>query len=113
MGYGIPNFEIARELLNFTVGVNEMEPNPKSLSVYPNPLNGSHFSVVLPPGASKQVELKLFDMSGRMVYSDQLQRGELSLLAINLDQRLESGIYTLAIFDKSNQNIGNAKIVAP
>jgi hypothetical protein len=48
-----------------------------------------------------------------MVYSDQLQRGQLSLLAVNLNQRLDAGIYTLAIFDKGNQNIGTAKIVAP
>lgn len=113
MGYGIPDFEIARELLNFTVGVNDKARESNTLNVYPNPLNGMEFNVVLPAGASDQVEVKLFDMSGRMVYSHQLQLGELSLLAINLDQRLDAGIYTLAIFDKANQNIGNAKIVAP
>lgn len=113
MGYGIPDFELARGLLNFTVGVNDINGESSSLKVFPNPIDGITFNVVLPENTAKRVEAKLYDLSGRMVYSAQYQSDGLSLLSFELNQKLEAGIYILAIFDADNQTLGTAKIVSP
>ena len=65
MGYGVPDFAAAHVLLEMTAGVADVAASG-SLTVYPVPFRDEFF-VQLPAGNEGQVEVTLFDATGRSV----------------------------------------------
>jgi hypothetical protein len=86
---------------------NEVEE--QSLNVYPNPAN-EELNIRSETMANGQANLALFDVTGRMVFSSNLQI-ENATLAEQIDLRtLTKGIYLLKVIDANGQ-ISQQKIV--
>ncbi|MFN2423223.1 MAG: S8 family serine peptidase [Cryomorphaceae bacterium] len=72
MGYGIPDFELARTLLE-TVGTSaSAKAEGQNLRLYPNPYADGPLYIIWPEHFAGSVALRIFDMSGRMVVQRQL-----------------------------------------
>lgn len=69
MGYGIPDFEIARILLGQVVGVHNpiVEKRSKTFQVYPNPYRGGEMRTNLIPEISFPVNLVILTASGKSI----------------------------------------------
>ncbi len=93
-GRGIWDFNIDRVVTS--IPSNKMI-SYTPLELYPNPSNGQ-FTVKLPATASgKKVMLKLFDVNGRLVFSE--QRRSAKNFQMNFEQ-LEAGYYFLSLHDQ-------------
>lgn len=103
MGYGIPDFELARTLLE-TVGTSASEKTEgRSLRLYPNPYAGGPLHIIWPGHFAGSVALRIFDMSGRMVGQRQLRiDGENSTSEITRGMSdLKPGLY-IAVAENDN-----------
>lgn len=78
------------------VGVEEIKAED-NLSVYPNPINGNSLTIDFQKNISSMVEVKLYDMTGKLILSEKLVpiNGKATLLF----NQLLSGIYLLQIND--------------
>jgi len=82
LGYGIPNFKLAYELA--------LNIESKPVTIFPNPVYD--YLKILSSIASN-LEVKLFDMSAKLLYSDTIS-GVLN----NIDMRnLNKGVYLLEV----------------
>ena len=82
LGYGIPNFKLAYELA--------LNIESKPVTIFPNPVDD--YLKILSSIASN-LEVKLFDMSAKLLYSDTIS-GVLN----NIDMRyLNKGVYLLEL----------------
>ena len=95
LGYGIPDFYAADVLLELSTAVPEREAN--GLLVFPMPFT-TGFTVQLPTEHSGLLQLELFDMSGRSVWSRSVSAAS-SILQIQdqLVANLKPGPYLLRI----------------
>jgi hypothetical protein len=73
-------------------GLEEVNSNQLSLSVFPNPSNGE-FSISLQTDASDPVQVKIFNSMGALVYQNSMDFGS-TQMNINI-QELPSGVYQL------------------
>jgi hypothetical protein len=76
-----------------------------SLSVYPNPLKGSRFSISHQQAFSaKDLSLKLFDLQGRLIVDQTIENA--ANVEVNLNKELASGVYILNLSDgKASQSV--------
>jgi hypothetical protein len=76
-----------------------------SLSVYPNPLKGSRFSISHQQAFSgKDLSLKLFDLQGRLIVDQTIENAP--NVEVNLNKELASGVYILNLSDgKASQSV--------
>ncbi len=70
IGYGIPNFYIAYQLLENSLNVKSIASNP-TLNIYPNPVNG--ICTYTLPHAGK---VSITDLGGRVIYDTYQTEGE-------------------------------------
>ena len=78
----------------FTVGVNDVPQNESSLSIYPNPATENITINFI--STSKNILVKIYDVSGRLVKNiDNVTSGEST---INISE-LENGLYIINITD--------------
>ncbi len=98
---GIAGLDISNwsEVWNFkveAVGVEDLF-NEKSLSIYPNPSNGS-FTIDLNCTEVANYDVSIYDISGKIIYSTEFkcQQG-VNKLNLNLSQELSKGVYTIGI----------------
>jgi len=91
MGYGIPDFCLANDILNGNVNVPSLEET--SMSIYPNPTSGNlHISGLSTDG--KAIIISVYDNLGRPVFNEaRISKTELNL---NLSE-LTNGIYHLVL----------------
>lgn len=112
IGYGIPNFRIAFENLtnerilrnSNTFGGNN------SIFIYPNPFR-DHFTVLIKPDNTAMGTFKLYDMAGRLHFSQliSLQSGQARAIQFNNLPPLPRGIYILRFSDE--KSIQSFKVV--
>jgi hypothetical protein len=83
----------------------QLGPQIKINTVYPNPNIGS-VQVMFTPISLDPVEIRLFDMVGRMVWEDQLsiQVFEKQDLAFDLPNKLSRGVYILELKQKGSKD---------
>ena len=80
MGYGIPDFEVARAILNGVVSnVNEREKR-QSFGIFPNPYSEGVLSIVAPDDGRTYEVITVWDVSGRMIAHQQLN----STISVNV-----------------------------
>jgi len=82
------------------IGINEGESN--KLSVFPNPFTES----ITIQNVNEEHQIQIIDMSGRLIYSSNIAKGQ----QLNLSQ-LNSGIYSLQLFDKKGNFVVSKKII--
>lgn len=81
--------------VQFSIGIEETEAGIQRISVYPNPAT-SRFFVNIDLLQSSDVTLKLYDVTGAVVYTDKLSGS--SIVASTVDcSRLAAGMYHLRI----------------
>lgn len=97
LGYGIPNFWIAHEILSG--GFNFNQNQGIHLTVYPNPFI-DHINIQIEDLDIENFELNLMDLHGKLLYTDQnlFPFGDLNLRSLNEEiQNLSAGFYLLEI----------------
>lgn len=96
LGYGIPNFTNA--YFGEILGVDEEDRIP--WKIYPNPLTNGDLTLV--HDSQLQLQVKLFDSTGRLVSDQQLERNSTAFpFSINL-AFLRPGMYFIQVFDGKN-----------
>ncbi|MFN2429487.1 MAG: S8 family peptidase [Cryomorphaceae bacterium] len=74
LGYGIPNFQIARDLLEAILTL-ENQNNPQQLSLFPNPAVGNDLWLRAPAHAGEELEYRITDMGGKLIVQDRVRVG--------------------------------------
>jgi serine protease AprX len=100
IGYGIPDFMLAHEILTLSIGVEERDS--PTIQVFPMPFQNS-IEILYP--ADGPADIQLFDLAGRTVYmahSVHVQGGRLLLNDAQL-ARLSAGSYVLAMTAGGNR----------
>ncbi|WP_207424931.1 LamG-like jellyroll fold domain-containing protein [Desertivirga brevis] len=70
----------------------------EKLVVYPNPLVNNTLSIQVPPAIkTKDIDIKVSDLTGKIVYKTKIVRGMSGVEVLNLD--LSSGLYLLKVND--------------
>jgi subtilisin family serine protease len=92
MGHGIPNFQLADELLQYNVTAAPAEP----FLLYPNPAS-SELTVVLDSEAPDRYWVQLINTSGQIM--EQVQVRDRSILRFPLPVDAASGLYYIRISD--------------
>jgi hypothetical protein len=104
MGFGIPNFEVARYLLEQTVSTNDAAaPLTKALA-FPNPYRtGEPLSISLPAGMEGSGAVRISDISGRTValFNATLSSPLRSSALQESVQRLSKGVYLIHLQNES------------
>ncbi len=95
LGYGIPDFYKAYQLLKAESTAETMETE-KSIKVFPNPFKNS-FDVLLSAGKEALVEVQVFDLLGRLIYlkSFSVQSFKANQLNIQLNPNTPAGYFFL------------------
>ena len=116
MGYGIPDFEIARQLLQNVVSVESpLSPKGKNeMSFYPNPFQGGRVSISIPKLSAGTFQAVIINVEGKMIYrnsalsslSDLEQNAERAFLSA------QSGVYVALVRDAEGQ-VFTAKVLLP
>lgn len=97
LGYGIPDFEIARDILATSVSTTNQYAR-MNLTIYPNPAS-DEVRMLLPQTFSGPATLSLVDVAGRVVYQQNIQIGvaDENLILTRALQRSEPGLYVVQI----------------
>lgn len=73
LGYGLPNFWLAKELLSNMVSVNEQEPNTGlNVSAFPNPFR-DEVQLQIDHEKGGRLFCRVYDLKGRLIYDEQFQ----------------------------------------
>lgn len=104
IGYGIPNFLQAHEFLTATVGVEERSGS--ALDLYPVPFQAQLMLRSL-EAAGQQVEVRVLDVSGRMVLSEPRRMTDAGVLQLDL-AALPHGTYMVQVLGASGAWTGRA-----
>lgn len=80
--------------------------------IYPNPVTGSNFNVMLNAATSGKYTLILTDIAGRVIQTNTLQvmKGA-QTQNIRLRSRSAKGLFYVKVVDENNQSIVNEKII--
>jgi serine protease AprX len=94
LGYGIPNFMLAYEMLS----VNENAGMYDALVVYPNPVNGD-LKFILEGAHSREMSIEIYDAVGKLIYSDkrEMNYNSFNLITLPQVQNFSKGIYILKV----------------
>ncbi len=116
MGYGIPDFEIARQLLQNVVSVESpLSPKGKEeMTFYPNPFQGGKVSISIPNLSAGTFQAVIINVEGKMICRNSAL-SSLSDLERNAEKTFlsaESGGYIILVRDAEGHTF-NAKILVP
>jgi hypothetical protein len=70
------------------------QPGAVSPTIYPNPSNGQQLSLNIPGGTSAPVQLSVYDLTGKRLWTQRLQPG--SQWQLSFSQPLPAGQYVLS-----------------
>jgi serine protease AprX len=93
LGYGIPNFELAHQMLQ---GIEENAAGNYSLIVYPNPVKDD-IRFLLQTRKQGMISATLFDMSGKKIVSEDLLSDGIHSSILHNIPLLSKGIYLLSV----------------
>jgi len=116
MGYGIPDFEIARQLLQNVVSV-ESPLSPKGrdqMTFYPNPFQGGRVSISIPNLSAGTFQAVILNLEGKMIFRNSAL-SSLSDLERNAEKTFlsaESGGYIIVVRDAEGHTF-TAKVLLP
>lgn len=68
----------------------------KDVKVYPNPVSGNQFNIMLPSAIEGNVSVKMVNLLGQQVYSNVFGNVQ-SAISVKLSNTLQSGIYLITI----------------
>lgn len=88
-----PNTTTNCELIT---SINSIEKNISSINIFPNPNNGNF---VLELSSTKKQLLQVFDVTGKLMFTEFIQNGKTTIDAGNLAQ----GVYNLCISDNEQK----------
>jgi hypothetical protein len=96
MGYGIPDFKMAYEMLSLTK--NEKSDEFKLLELYPNPY-ANNVIISLYTKNSSRVYINIYDNMGRSVYQKEYtsSKNNVDKMSLDMSNDQKSGVYTLSI----------------
>ena len=96
---------IVTALKNFTnVGLMETANEAIELSVFPNPSNSF---VTFNTNSENAYQIKSFDVTGRLITSEQFENNKATLTVANLN----SGVYLYTVLNKNNQVVKSGKFI--
>jgi len=93
LGFGIPDFILANQILNVLENKNQNE----DVIVYPNPFRDQIRFLYTSPKSKGTITIQLFDELGRIVFSDDKQYDSIHSIILPKTDVLEKGIYFLRI----------------
>jgi len=76
-------------------------------SVYPNPINGNHFTIVLTNLSTKKLSFALFDVHGRLLKNGKIVENETKINMTNFS----TAIYFVSIINSENRKLETFKII--
>ncbi len=100
MGYGIPNFEMARALLQPTK-TEDHTRSVRSFQVFPNPMLGNDLEWISPFAEGAEIEISIRDITGREIVR-QIAASQTRQM-LSLPESLTSGIYLITLSDGDTQ----------
>ncbi|MGI6321484.1 MAG: S8 family serine peptidase [Bacteroidales bacterium] len=98
LGYGIPNFKTAYEILDNSVKVENYSKTKLQAMVFPNPID-EHFTIAIHSPVKDYAYFQMYDAQGNTVISSpklSLRAGN-NYIEFNEGELLEKGIYLLRI----------------
>lgn len=102
MGYGVPNFRAVRNYIESPQGSDQL------ISVFPNPVTGTSFSIRLTELSSTPVQVTIYDARGSRVAESSLQISWLNNPFEYDISLLTSGLYFVRV--QSGSNLATLKI---
>ncbi|MGB0403572.1 MAG: T9SS type A sorting domain-containing protein [Salibacteraceae bacterium] len=91
-----------------TIGINDYSSN-NGVNVYPNPTS-NFINISYNPELNKVNKLVILDLTGKIVYSEDVQEFE-GDIRLNLEEIVNSkGVYLIKTFDADNQTISTTRI---
>ena len=98
IGYGIPNFCMAQNIL---LGITENKPVNILNKVYPDPFTGD-INILFFSSVNQNVVISIYNMLGQAVYQKEqhVGGGGSTLVTINSLQQLPGGLYLAAVTDE-------------
>lgn len=114
MGFGIPDFEIARALLGQVVDVDNraIKKSKMQFQVFPNPYSSGYIRTTLPQDLEYPLSVSIVDASGKSILN-QMGIRSISILEQKMENALNasrSGIYFIIIQGRQKQ-VFNSKIL--
>jgi len=107
LGYGIPNFSFANNLLGL---MNVTIPANTPLHVYPNPSEaGTEIKALYLSKTSEMLSVSLYDTEGRKLQQMQIQSDGFGYTMIRLNPKIQSGVYFLKVIGRDGEQ--TARIV--
>ncbi len=105
MGYGIPNFGLAFEILKAKEPEDTViieDTTLVSIEVLPNPAS-NFFSVFIESHLNENAEIRIINLQGEMMYSENvyLQNNLKESFTIPINEQYAAGIYILSILTKN------------
>jgi hypothetical protein len=90
---------------SFPTGVGEPINTGSGFTCYPNPTNGT-LHILIPGGSSQESLVKLYDITGRIVYTGELNKLPQSGNEWNLElPALQPGLYLISLTSGEKENI--------
>lgn len=105
IGYGIPNFGIAYEILLAETPVDTTEDTVAAdIMILPNPA-GDWFSIIIQGNENENAALNIFNMQGDKMYEEYLylNKNELTQTFIHAQGLLTSGLYIVTVSTTSSK----------
>ena len=105
IGYGIPNFGIAYEILLAETPVDTTEDTVAAdIMILPNPA-GDWFSIIIQGIENENAALNIFNMQGDKMYEEYLylNKNELTQTFIHAQGLLTSGLYIVTVSTTSSK----------
>ncbi len=105
IGYGIPDFGKAYEILVAETPVDTVEDTTaSSIMVWPNPA-GDWFNIIIQGNENENATLNIFNMQGDKIYAEYLylSKNELTQTFIHAQGLLSSGLYIVEVATKSSK----------
>ncbi len=108
MGYGIPDFSLSFQMLSDS---SWKDLKPEILKVFPNPVEGNNTRIIYSSPQLKPVEIKLMDMTGKILWQKEIINPLFNInhLSLDLGPFLKPGFYLLLI--ENSQGLDSVKLI--
>ena len=111
LGYGIPDFEIARSILSTVLSVESEFVNTE-FSIFPNPISTEALKIRPPEAYSFPLQIRLRSIQGSVINSWSFaESNDSQILELNLEQLGLSQGYYLVEIEEANGRIANSKLI--
>jgi hypothetical protein len=91
---------------DFSTPVIDFENKQATLTIFPNPVTGDSFTIQAVSPLGKKSQLKIFDITGVLMYSNFIENNDLTLSS---SQFSNAGVYIVQII--TNNHIYTGKII--